>query len=784
MMENNERVSPSTVQKKQQESSAWDNKGSGLSMESASSLQLKALQAAANESAQVQQYRALQMKVGGCDPAEIVNEAESTENKAGAKGGGSQLPGQLRTGIESMSGLSMADVQVHYNSELPGMVAAKAFARNNAIFLAPGEEAQLPHEAWHVVQQMQGRVKANTQAADGSPVNDDAALEDEADQMGAKAMHTKGTGENVKSQGTETKADQPAQKKAADSQASASGLQLKGGGKKGDKKRKKNEDADSESSDTEHEKKKKKDDSPIKNTKGKTNQKVVDLKGFSKLKEVNGRNAKKKGIPRNLRKSQLWQEEINYGFPSSKDQFEKIKERRDDDDLKYEDVFNPEINEKYTQIDFDGVKGYDRKGFGGQPFLYLDKEGFDDKMIKSNYDEIISFFKGKDAEIALQILGMIENGGEDFGTNKQGQAKSLMFLLTQFIEAHNTRIPGTDKLVRAFLRQIAMGQLTFHQVFNRKDGLFASAWAKAGKAPKGGQVGGRALFSIDRKKDNFDAEDLKETIGEDKIEIINETAERYLSEDSDHEDDELCEKYHKAFKNPESILDDVNETMDYLDIDVKFEKFTELSSLKHYEKDIEDKYFELLEESDNDELDEVVDSISPLLKFVSYESKSQKSLKNQREQALAKLNLIIKKVKAKGNCFYDSAADQLVQVDGSAPSAMTLRGLIAQLILNNPDHFKVYVTGNQLNQIVEQILTNNSWRNMGGDFAPQLIATVLNRNVIIVQPNGPITITPIQGLNLTNATYGSGGGALTITYDGIGHYDSTEPTKKDKVDEE
>lgn len=44
----------------------------------------------------------------------------------------------------------------------------------------------LPHEAWHVAQQMAGRVEPTTEVG-GMPVNDNVALEHEADVMGAKA---------------------------------------------------------------------------------------------------------------------------------------------------------------------------------------------------------------------------------------------------------------------------------------------------------------------------------------------------------------------------------------------------------------------------------------------------------------------------------------------------------------------------------------------------------------------------------------------------------------------
>ena len=104
-------------------------------------------------------------------------------------GGGSGLPDQLRGGIEALSGVDMSGVQVHYNSAEPTKVGAHAYAQGSAIHLGPGQEKHLPHEAWHVVQQAQGRVKPTRQLkATGVQINDDAGLEKEADEMGAKAM--------------------------------------------------------------------------------------------------------------------------------------------------------------------------------------------------------------------------------------------------------------------------------------------------------------------------------------------------------------------------------------------------------------------------------------------------------------------------------------------------------------------------------------------------------------------------------------------------------------------
>jgi hypothetical protein len=98
------------------------------------------------------------------------------------------LPTQLKLGIESLSGISLDQVRVHYNSSQPAQLKAHAFAEGHEIHLAPGQERHLPHEAWHVVQQAQGRVRPTRQMKSGVAVNDDRGLEAEADIMGAKAM--------------------------------------------------------------------------------------------------------------------------------------------------------------------------------------------------------------------------------------------------------------------------------------------------------------------------------------------------------------------------------------------------------------------------------------------------------------------------------------------------------------------------------------------------------------------------------------------------------------------
>ncbi len=103
------------------------------------------------------------------------------------------LPDGLKSGIESLSGLSMDNVKVHYNSSQPARLNALAYTRGSDIYVAPGQERHLPHEAWHVVQQARGRVRPTMQLKAGVSVNDDEGLEHEADMMGAKALMNAGS---------------------------------------------------------------------------------------------------------------------------------------------------------------------------------------------------------------------------------------------------------------------------------------------------------------------------------------------------------------------------------------------------------------------------------------------------------------------------------------------------------------------------------------------------------------------------------------------------------------
>jgi hypothetical protein len=165
-----------------------------LAQTSARSMQLKVMNAMMNTPVvqRLEEEEALQTKSAG--------ETMQREASAGAaevtKSNNTGLPDNLKSGIESLSGMSLDHVKVHYNSSQPAQLNAHAYAQGSDIHLAPGQEQHLPHEAWHVVQQAQGRVQPTMQMK-GVNVNDDVGLELEADQMGARAVQLSATGSSA-----------------------------------------------------------------------------------------------------------------------------------------------------------------------------------------------------------------------------------------------------------------------------------------------------------------------------------------------------------------------------------------------------------------------------------------------------------------------------------------------------------------------------------------------------------------------------------------------------------
>ncbi len=129
----------------------------------------------------------LMLKSKTAQKKESGNNNASSQSSSNSTG----LPDNVKSGIESLSGFSLNDVKVHSNSSKPAQLNAHAYAQGTDIHVAPGQEKHLAHEAWHVVQQKQGRVQPTKQMKGAVNVNDDKALETEADVMGAKAVSQK-----------------------------------------------------------------------------------------------------------------------------------------------------------------------------------------------------------------------------------------------------------------------------------------------------------------------------------------------------------------------------------------------------------------------------------------------------------------------------------------------------------------------------------------------------------------------------------------------------------------
>ena len=123
-----------------------------------------------------------QAKFNG-ETAQLASRTDEKPNNTG-------LSNELKTGVEQLSGVSMDDVKVNYNSNKPAQLSAHAYAQGSDIHVASGQEKHVPHEAWHVAQQKKGRVEPTKQLMGSIPVNDDKGLEREADVMGAKALQT------------------------------------------------------------------------------------------------------------------------------------------------------------------------------------------------------------------------------------------------------------------------------------------------------------------------------------------------------------------------------------------------------------------------------------------------------------------------------------------------------------------------------------------------------------------------------------------------------------------
>lgn len=104
------------------------------------------------------------------------------------------MPEGVKQKMEDSFGSDFSSVRVHPDSSKAPDVGALAYTQGTDIHFAPGQfkpdtsagQQLLGHELAHVIQQAEGRVQPTTEIG-GMAVNDDAALEHEADLLGAQA---------------------------------------------------------------------------------------------------------------------------------------------------------------------------------------------------------------------------------------------------------------------------------------------------------------------------------------------------------------------------------------------------------------------------------------------------------------------------------------------------------------------------------------------------------------------------------------------------------------------
>lgn len=105
------------------------------------------------------------------------------------------IPDRVKQRMEDSFNTDFSSVRVHADSAKAPEVGALAYTQGSDIHFAPGQfkpdtsagQQLLGHELTHVIQQQEGRVQPTTEIG-GMAVNDNPALEHEADVRGAHAV--------------------------------------------------------------------------------------------------------------------------------------------------------------------------------------------------------------------------------------------------------------------------------------------------------------------------------------------------------------------------------------------------------------------------------------------------------------------------------------------------------------------------------------------------------------------------------------------------------------------
>jgi len=128
------------------------------------------------------------------------------------------MPEHVQAKMENAFGADFSSVRVHEGNQAR-QLGALAYTQGTDIHFAPGQyqpdshsgQELLGHELAHVIQQGQGRVASDAPLAKGLAVNIDPALEQEADQMGARAAAGASMGDSQVRQVAPASANAPVQ---------------------------------------------------------------------------------------------------------------------------------------------------------------------------------------------------------------------------------------------------------------------------------------------------------------------------------------------------------------------------------------------------------------------------------------------------------------------------------------------------------------------------------------------------------------------------------------------
>ncbi|HKC63357.1 MAG TPA: hypothetical protein VKB86_06955 [Pyrinomonadaceae bacterium] len=169
-------------------------------------------------------------------------------------------------------------------------------------------------------------------------------------------------------------------------------------------------------------------------------------------------------------------------------------------------------------------------------------------------------------------------------------------------------------------------------------------------------------------------------------------------------------------------------------------------------------------------------------RILAEQARVRREMRKQEQEAQAKILELLKARKLKpgpdiadGDCLFHAIRHQLhrlhIQIDIQA-----LRQRIVQLIAENQQYFAAFTQEGSVDLLIQQIGTMRSWNNQGGDVAAEIIATVLQRDIVVVSPNGVDVRRPNNTLITSQfSTVNRGDGSpITIAYNGVNHYWATD----------